>query len=88
MVSGLVGAFRDNMASIVPKGLAEYSRLSLNARLAVALSGFENYCRVHGLRSSAIDAFLDYMWEHPCIASPDEFEVSAADNFCQGGASR
>lgn len=65
--------FRDTMASIVPKGHQEYSRLSLNARLAVALHCFENYCRVHGLRSSAIDAFLDYMWEHPCIASPNEF---------------
>lgn len=49
--------------------LNNYCKLSLSARIAVALHCFERYCRAKRLRHPMIDAFLDHMWELPCITS-------------------
>jgi hypothetical protein len=49
-------------------GLQGYLALSLSARLAVALHCFHRYCQVRGLTGPDIDAFLEHMWQFPCIS--------------------
>lgn len=41
----------------------ELDRLSLRARLGMALVCFEHYCRRANIKGRAIDNFLDWMWE-------------------------
>lgn len=46
--------------------ISSYAKLSLPARLAVALHCFERYCRAKGLRHGLIDTFIERLWELPC----------------------
>jgi len=51
-----------------------YRKLSLPARLGVALVCFEGYCRAKSLRHPIIEAFILHMWDIPCITSLPDWE--------------
>lgn len=51
---------------MVAPDINDYTKLSLPARLAVALHCFERYCRAKGLRHILIDTLIERMWELPC----------------------
>ena len=49
------------------------SELSLIARLCLALCCFERYCRATELQCKSIRDFVEYMWEWPLMATPENF---------------
>ena len=55
--------------------LVEYRDLSLTGRLAVALHGFDRYCRAVGLEAQEVSDLLDYLWRWPLIEGPEQFSA-------------
>jgi hypothetical protein len=51
----------------------KYYRLSLTARLGVALNCFERFCDVAQIRDQSIDDYLSYLWQFPCIVNAPGF---------------
>jgi hypothetical protein len=56
------------------KYIEQCRKLSLTARLSVALKIFERYCEVRDIESDLVSDFFNYLWEWPLIDGPDQFE--------------
>ncbi len=54
--------------------LQQCKKLSLTARMAIALVVFERYCKNHNIEGKLISEFLDHLWKWPLIDGPDQFE--------------
>jgi hypothetical protein len=77
VVTGPKKDVRDSIrrtTAVISNYTNNYRKLSLIARTAVALVCFERYCQTKGLRHPMIDAFLNQMWELPCIKSLPDWE--------------
>lgn len=47
---------------------SQYAKLSLRARLAIALSCLEQYIRKYNIESGELTQFINHMWEIPCMS--------------------
>lgn len=56
------------------KYLEQCRKLSLTARMAIALLVFERFCGENKIEFSQIKELSDYLWQWPLIDGPDQFE--------------
>jgi len=54
--------------------LEQCRKLSLTARMAIALLVFERFCKENQIRVSLVSELSDYLWKWPLIDGPDQFE--------------
>ena len=47
--------------------IEQCKKLSLTARMAIALIIFERYCKQRQIKSSLIDDFCNHLWKWPLI---------------------
>lgn len=55
--------------------LIQCKKLSLTARMAIALLVFECFCRNTGLQIKQVSELSEYLWQWPLIDGPDQFEL-------------